>query len=114
MFNNLGQLADIMKNAGKIRESIERASETLGEIEVEGTCSRDLVKVRANGRLEIVSVQIDAGLIAGGDKVLIEELIKVAANNALLRAREEAAEKLKSVTGGLNLPGLGGLFGGGS
>ena len=37
MFNNLGNLADLMRNAGKIRESIEKATEALGQVLVEGT-----------------------------------------------------------------------------
>ena len=30
MFGNLGNLADLMRNAGKIRESVEKATESLG------------------------------------------------------------------------------------
>ena len=31
MFNNLGNLADLMRNAGKIRETMEKATESLGQ-----------------------------------------------------------------------------------
>ena len=37
MFNNLGNLADLMRNAGKLRESVEKATEALGQLQVEGT-----------------------------------------------------------------------------
>ena len=36
MFNSLGNLADLMKNAGKIQESVRKATESLGQITVEG------------------------------------------------------------------------------
>ena len=113
MFNNLGQIADLMKNAGKIRESVTKASEALGEIEMEGISSHGAVTVRANGRLEILDVRIDPKIFETHDVALLEELITVASNQALLNARAAAAEKIKSLTGGLNIPGLGGLFGGG-
>ena len=59
MFNQLGMLADLMRNAGKLRESFDKAFESLGQLEVEGSAGGGAVTVKANGRLEVVSVRID-------------------------------------------------------
>ena len=113
MFNNLGNLADLMRNAGKIQEAVKNATESLGQVQVEGAAGGGAVEVKANGRLELVSVRIDPKLLADGDAELLEDLVLSAANQALVRAREAAAKSLSSVAGGLPLQGLSGLFGGG-
>ena len=115
MFNNLAQLGDLMKNAGKIRESVAKASETLGQVEVEGAAGHGAVTVRANGRMEILEVRIDPKVLAGGDIALLEDLVKAATNQALTQAREAAAARIEALTGGFPLPGgLANLFGGGA
>ena len=102
---NFGELGDLLKNAGKIREAMERATEALGRIEVEGTAGGGVVTARANGRLEILAVRIDAALLRESDRELLEDLVAAAVNQALVRAREEAT---RSVQGAVNPFGLGG------
>ncbi len=121
MFNQLGMLADLMKNAGKLRESFEKSMEALGQVEVEGTAGGGAVTVKANGRLEVISVRIDPATLTDGDHELLEELVTVAVNAAMVKAREAAAKSISSLAGGLPpglFPGLGGLMpgagGGGS
>jgi DNA-binding YbaB/EbfC family protein len=112
MFGNLGNLADLMRNAGKIREQMEQAAEQLGNVQVEGSAGGGAVKATVNGRMELVSVRIDPKLTTDGDVELLEDLVTGAVNQAMNRAREEAA---KAMTGGMNLnmPGLDSLFPGG-
>jgi DNA-binding YbaB/EbfC family protein len=111
VFGNLGNLADLMKNAGKIREQMEQATEQLGQLRVEGEAGGS-VKAVVNGRLELISVRVDPKLVAEGDVELLEDLVTSAVNQALGLAREEAA---RAMTGGMgmNLPGLDSLFPGG-
>ena len=96
MFENLGNFAELMRNAGKIRENIEKATESLGRIEVEGSAGGGGVRARVNGRLDVLAVQIDPKLIADGDQELIEDLVVAAVNDALVRAREAATQELSS------------------
>ena len=115
MFNQLGMLADLMRNAGKLRESFEKAFESLAQIEVEGSAGGGAVTVKVNGRLEVVSVRIDPKLVADGDNELLEDLVTAAVNAAMVKAREAAAKSLSSMTGGLPIglfPDLGGAAAG--
>jgi DNA-binding YbaB/EbfC family protein len=114
VFNNLGNLADLMRNAGKIRESVEKATEALGQLQVEGTAGGGAVSARANGKMELLSVRIDPKLLADGDAELLEDLVTAAVNQALTKAREGAAQSISSIAGGLPIPGLSGMFGPGS
>ena len=110
MFDKFGNFADLMKNAGKIRETMEKATEALGQVHIEGTAGGGAVTVKVNGRLEVLTVRIDPQAFADGDRELLEDLIAAATNDALTKAREAAAQ---SITGSLPIPpGLGGLFGG--
>lgn len=111
MFGNLGNLADLMRNAGKIRESVEKATESLGALQVEGSAGGGVVVAKANGKMEIVSIRIDPKLLADGDHELLEDLVTAAANQALSKAREAAAKSIQSLAGGLPFPGLGSLPG---
>ncbi|MFO0907236.1 MAG: YbaB/EbfC family nucleoid-associated protein [Isosphaeraceae bacterium] len=111
MFNNLGNLADLMRNAGKIQEAVQRATESLGQVVVEASAGGGVVTARANGRLELVGIRIDPKLLADGDAELLEDLVSAAVNQALMKAREAAAQSLSKVAGGLPIPGLGGLGG---
>ena len=114
MFNNLGNLADIMRNVGKIRENVEKATEALGQLEVEGTSGGGAVSAKVNGKMELLSIRIDPKLLADGDAELLEDLVSAAVNQALNKARESAASSISSLAGGLPIPGMSGMFGPGS
>jgi DNA-binding YbaB/EbfC family protein len=99
-----------MRNAGKLRESMEKATESLGQIQVEGTAGGGVVSARVNGRLEVVGVRIDPKLLTDGDAELLEDLVTAAVNQGLVKAREAAAQSFASMAGGLSIPGLSNLF----
>ena len=87
MFGQLGNLAELMRNAGKLRESVAKATEALGQLQVEGTSGGGAVTAKVNGRLELISVRIDPKLVADGDVELLEDLVAAAVNAGLTKAR---------------------------
>src|SRR5581483_7314904 len=111
MFQNLGHLADLMKNVGKIRETVEKTNEALAQLRVEASSGGGVVTATANGRFELLSIRIDPKLLADGDAELLEDLVTAAVNQALTKAREAAAKSISSLAGGLPIPGLSGLLG---
>jgi DNA-binding YbaB/EbfC family protein len=114
VFNNLGSLADLLRNAGKLRESMEKVTESLGQLQVEGTAGGGAVTAKVNGRLELIGIRIDSKLLADGDGELLEDLIMAAVNQGLSKAREAAARSIGSLAGGLPIPGLSALLGPGA
>jgi DNA-binding YbaB/EbfC family protein len=113
MFGNLGDLAGVMKNFGKIRENVEKATEALGQVQVEGTSAGGAVVARVSGKFELISLRIDPKLLADGDAELLEDLVAAAVNQGLLKAREAAAQSIGSLAGDLPIPGLAGFLGAG-
>jgi DNA-binding YbaB/EbfC family protein len=111
MFNQFGNLADMIKNAGKIRESAEKAAESLAQLQVEGSAGGGTVTAKVSGKLEIVAIRIDPKLLTDGDAELLEELIAAAVNDGLAKVRKEMAQSFANMTGGLPAGLLSGLAG---
>jgi hypothetical protein len=64
------------------------------------------VRVVANGRQQLVSIQIEKEVVDPDDVEMLQDLILAAANDALTKAQEMAAEEMNKLTGGLNIPGM--------
>ena len=110
MFGKIGDLADLMKNAGKIRETLASAAEALEKVEAQGEAGGGSVVAKANGRMELTSIRIDPKLLADGDAELLEDLVVAAVNAALVKVRETAAQSMTSFPCGFpGFPGGGGL-----
>ncbi len=109
MFEGIGKLANIgnlLKQAQQMGGRMTQLSEELKAKRVEGSAGGDLVQVEVNGLGELLRCRISPSLIASGDQELIEDLIPAAVNQAIAKSRELHAEAMKSMTEGLNLPGL--------
>ena len=59
-----------------------------------------------NGAMQIVGVVMDPEVVKSGDVEMLQDLVVAAANDALRKAQEMMAEEMKSVTGGMKIPGL--------
>src|ERR1700722_14573510 len=111
MPKELGQLAGLMKNMGKLREEAQRFQTKLGELHADGSAGGDMVTVRVNGRMELMSVKI-ADSAPLQDREMLEDLICSATNQALSKARElvnQEAQNMAATLGlppGMGLPGL--------
>jgi len=113
MFGNLKNLAGIMSQAGQIKEKVTRLQDELARRQVEGEAGAGAVRVVANGKMEILSIELDKPLLSAlvgegndDDLRMIEDLVAAAANVALAKAREAAQEEIGQLTGDMNLPGL--------
>ncbi len=78
---------------------------------VEASSGGGMVTVTANGAMEIVSIKIEREVVNPDDIEMLQDLIVAAANEALHRAQQMVKEDMGKVTGGLNIPGMGNLFG---
>jgi DNA-binding YbaB/EbfC family protein len=103
MFKEIGQLAGLMRNMGKIREEAERMQGKLAELHAEGSAGGDMVTVRVNGKMEVLAVKI-AETAPLQDRELLEDLICSATNQALDRARELVSREAQNMAASLGLP----------
>lgn len=110
MFKGLGNLASIMKQARQMGGQMEDVNESLQGQRVKGESGAGMVEVEANGLGEVLSVKIDPTLIQSGDREMIEDLLPGAINQASAKAKQLHMEAMRSLTDGLNIPGLDDAF----
>ncbi len=98
---------------GKIQEMQSKVQETqsqLGEIIVEAEAGGGMVKVKANGLRQVLSVTLDKDVIDPDDKEILEDLVVAGVNKALEKADEEAKSKMqeayKGMVPGGGIPGM--------
>jgi hypothetical protein len=102
-------LGNMLREAQKLQAEMQRLQEEAKSKTVEATAGGGMVTVRASGAGEIVSIKIEKDVVNAEDVEMLEDLVLAACNEALRRAREMVNEEMSKLTGGLKLPGLGGL-----
>jgi DNA-binding YbaB/EbfC family protein len=107
MFN----MQKMLKQVQKVQEEMARIQESLANERVEGTAGGGMVKAVVTGHGDLVSISIDPSVVDPQDVSMLEDLVLAATGEALRKAKEDAAERMKAVTGGMNLPNLPGLGG---
>ena len=90
----------------KFQKKMEEIQEELKQMTVEGTSGGGAITVIATGDQRIETITIDPSAIDPDDADLLADMVTLAVNDALEQSQELAKNKLGSVTGGLNIPGL--------
>ncbi len=98
---NLGQM---MKQAQEMQAKMAELQAQLARTEVTGAAGGGMVQVTLNGKGEMRTVTIDPVLVDPGEVGVLEDLIVAATNDAKSKAEAKVAEKMRELTGGLNLP----------
>jgi len=109
MFKGMGQLASLMRNLPKLKEESEQLQQRLGQVSAEGDSGAGMVKVRFNGRMEMISCTLSDDALKLNDREMLEDLIKAAVNQALARTRQLVAEETSKMMAGLGMaipPGM--------
>lgn len=96
----------MLKKAQEMQKGLAAVQAELANTEITGSAASGAVTVTMNGTHEIVRVGIKADVVDPSDMGMLEDLVKVACNDALAKANEIAKTKMSAVTGGLNIPGL--------
>jgi DNA-binding YbaB/EbfC family protein len=100
-----GGMGNIMKQAQKMQEQLQKAQEEIANAEVTGEAGAGMVKLVMNGRHDVKSVSIDESLIADeDDREMIEDLIAAAVNDAVRRIEANSQDKMSGLTSGMGMP----------
>jgi len=103
-------MADMFGKFSELQSKIEEAKQELGKIEVEAEAGGGMVKVKANGNREIISIKLDKDVIDPNDAEMMEDLVVAGVNKALEKAEETAQQRMqetyKDILPGGGLPGM--------
>jgi DNA-binding YbaB/EbfC family protein len=104
MFDKLTQFAGLMKNLPRLQEEVGKLRQRLGQLTAMGDAGAGMVSVTVNGRFEVVRCQLSDEALKLGDREMLEDLIRAAANQALEKARNLVQEETGKLASGLALP----------
>ena len=108
--SEFGNLQGLFEAAQRIQSEMARVKTELAAKTVSAETGGGLVRCTANGKGDVVSLDLDPSLLAPDSRQMLIDLTVGAVNLALDRARQLAQEEVTKVTGGLSLPS--GLLGG--
>jgi DNA-binding YbaB/EbfC family protein len=111
MLGGLGNLGALLKQAKEMKDNMAQIQAELEQRSYEADAGAGLVTATVNGRGELTNIKIDPK--AAEDVEMLEDLIKAAVGAATAKAQDAMKQEMAKVTGGLNLPGLSDLLGGG-
>ncbi|MCB2261492.1 MAG: YbaB/EbfC family nucleoid-associated protein [Candidatus Thiosymbion ectosymbiont of Robbea hypermnestra] len=98
-----GGLSNILKQAQKMQDELQKTQEKLAKEEVTGESGGGMVKVTMNGKHEVKRIEIDPTLLED-DKEMLEDLVAAAVNATVQRVGEKMQENMADLTSGLPLP----------
>ncbi len=101
-----GNMNKMMKQVQKIQQDMAKMQEELANRTVESTAGGGAVKVVANGRQELVEIEIKPEAVDPEDIEMLQDLVLAAANEALRKSQEMAANEMSKITGGIKIPGM--------
>ena len=99
-------MGNLMKQAQKLQSKMLKIQEELADKTVETAAGGGMVKVVANGRQQILSIEIEKEVVDPDDVEMLQDLVLAAVNDALVKSQEMVSEEMGKLTGGMNIPGL--------
>nr|WP_330369529.1 YbaB/EbfC family nucleoid-associated protein [Clostridioides mangenotii] len=101
-----GNMNQLMKQAQKMQENMQKAQEELESKELEASVGGGAVTVKINGKKEIIDIKIKPEVVDPDDIEMLQDLVLSAVNQAIKSVEDIQANQMNKLTGGMNIPGL--------
>lgn len=101
---------NMMKKLQEVQENMASLQEELAVAEYSATAGGGAIEVTVNGSHEIKAIHIKPEVIDPEEPEMLEDLLMVSLNEAMRKADETAEREMGKLTGGLSIPGMGGMF----
>jgi nucleoid-associated protein EbfC len=105
MLKGLGDLGNLMK----LQKEFKSIQKKIMGATREGQSSNGMVKAVVNGEYKVITLSIDPEYLKSASPRDLEKTVLAAVNNAVDEVKSYSAAEMEKLTGGLNIPGLGGL-----
>ncbi len=98
-----GNMGDLMKQAQKMQEQLQKQQEELANAEVTGEAGAGMVQVVMNGRHDVRKVNVDPSVLSE-DKELLEDLLAAAVNDAVRKVEENNKSMMSGLASSMGMP----------
>jgi len=95
----------ILDQAKALESKMKESQERIKNIKAQGTSGSNSVKVTLNGENEMIKIDLSDEIMKE-DKIIIEDLIIAAHNNAKIELKSKTSEEISKSTSGLGIPGF--------
>ena len=96
----------MMKQVQKMQEEMTALQTELEEREYEVSAGGGMVKVKINGKREILHIDIQPDIVDPDDIETLADVVTAAVNEAIKKVDSTSESETQKITGGLNIPGL--------
>ncbi len=98
----------MMKQIQEMQDRIAKVQTELEQKMVTAEAGGGMVKVTANGKQQIMRIEIEAEVIKPEEKDILEDLVVASVNKALEQSNALAQQEMQKATQGMmpNIPGL--------
>lgn len=100
----------LMRQAQKMQADVAKAQDEVARMTADGQAGGGMVTVTVNGAFDLVKIKVDKNVVDPNDIGMLEDLVLSAVNAANARMRELTKAHMAKVMGGMNIPGMPGLF----
>ncbi|WP_417459744.1 YbaB/EbfC family nucleoid-associated protein [Kordiimonas sp.] len=97
-------LSEMLKKAQEMQSKMGDMQAELDTVEVDGTAGAGMVRVVLTAKGDMKSVSIDPSLFSSEEQEVVEDLIVAAHAQARAKAADAMQDRMKDLTGGLDLP----------
>lgn len=97
---------NLLKQAQQMQSKIATLQKELEARELETSSGGGMIKIKINGKQEILDFKIDPECVDPSDVETLEELVLTAVNQAVKESQDMVSNAMSKITGGINIPGL--------
>lgn len=96
----------LMKQAQQMQQKMATLQKELEARELETSSGGGMIKIKVNGKQEILEIKINPECVDHNDVETLEELMLTSVNQAVKESQDMVSSAMSKVTGGLSIPGL--------
>ena len=100
----------MLRQAQKMQEDMAALQEDLDSREYDISAGGGMVKLKINGKKEVLSIDISPDIVDPDDVETLADIITAAVNEGIKRVDETNSAEMAKITGGMGGMGLPGMF----
>lgn len=99
-------MQNLMKQAQQMQQKMATLQKELESREIETSSGGGMIKIKITGKQQITGITINKECVDPNDVSSLEDLVKIAVNQAVKESQDMVSGAMSKITGGINIPGM--------